>query len=76
MPSAGRRLILIEPASAVAAMAAHLDCIWPTTASSRSLTVVSDRVWLARSDVDPVFGTGAGCRRSGDQARCVLPVVR
>ena len=27
-------------------------------------------------DVDRVFGTGAGCRRAGDQVRCVLPAVR
>ena len=31
-----------------------------------SSTVVSGRVRLARSDVDRVFGTGAGCRRASD----------
>jgi len=32
----------------------------------RSSTVISGRVRLARSGVDRVFGTGAGCRRAGD----------
>jgi hypothetical protein len=39
-------------------------------------TVVSSRVRLARSDVDRVLDTGAGCRRASDQVGCVLRVVR
>jgi hypothetical protein len=53
------------------------DCIGRTTAPLHSSsTVVSGRVRLARSDVDRVLDTGAGCRRASDQVGCVLPVVR
>ena len=52
---------------AAAAMAACHDCIGRTTAPcAAARRVVSGRVRLARSDVDRVFGTGAGCRRAGD----------
>jgi hypothetical protein len=38
----------------------------PPHRPAQQLDGVSDRVRLARSDADRVFGTGAGCRHAGD----------
>src|SRR5215203_2189401 len=76
-PGGAGPLTLIELDSAVGCHGCVTSLDWMNHSLFAAVRQgVSGRVRLARSDVDRVFGTGAGCGGARDYVRCVRPVVR